>query len=687
MTALPSPPPILLLHDVDSDHGSVSAPMTAANPADIGTTDQNTSFEMVDWMDSDAFFLADGSKNHKLRDTIRDALKTSKFDSVSALLTANLSFNPKRKPRANLVSAQSRPSTKGVAREIVLGKKADTRFVAVLAPNVHAKRPLLVKTTTTTKAMNRREVYTSGSSLPTQHHHHHLRIRDVVDDGFITKKQQEQHDVSSTSGLSSSPRTTVSTQCFACWSAIKGCLCEEHRDKSQHPRPASQSALMCANWEVDQLRRKYRAEEIQEIFMKAKASLRYDKVRKVYVTVVQCHHPIYRYVESITTILNKTMRRKLHTRAWFRSFLEQLRLGLVKHKSGPSILKARETLRNAKWCDMYSRTVVDFHPVAPVTRQRVQAHRELGVISIPPERPHFLNGILVTECPTPVELYRPRRYDLLPRRCIPMPQPSFLDAIPLPIPNRFLDGQAKIGWIERISARVSTAALYRAMAQVKACTPPRGFDLARRTRITPPTTVLFASFGRKPCSGNLAIGGLSADMLIYMVVTTFIPPQFGNFTVTDRRPLCLKPTLDHSAVYLCVDICPHVWRYVVRPLEHALNTRRPPTIMLCIAQESHERWINRPEQTGEDVDFGFITVMETPGVTEPDETTASTFLPSVEILSYNIPTVHATVTTRADRYYPFCEPTTRESTIVEFIHLLWMGKSSRNQPQVRRSVD
>ncbi|KAF0720234.1 Aste57867_472 [Aphanomyces stellatus] len=651
----------LLLQDFDDD--IPSAPSHATTTPQTHPTDAADG-EMVDWMDDTALFLADGSKNNKLRDTIRDALKISKFDSVSALLTSSISFNAKR-AKYHRPDSLTTSSSSAVSRDIVLGRKPDTFMVAVLA-----------KDSGNLKGKKQR-----GSK-----HKERLRIRDVADSGFMPPDG----DGAPKSPGSKSPARTISSptkdatpkQCFACWSAIKGCLCEEHRDPfDNRPRPASESALMCSNWEIDQLRRKYRAEEIQEIFMKANSSLRYDKQRKAYITIIECRHPIYRAVEAMLTIFNKTMRRKLHTRAWFRSYIEQLRLGRVAHTSPPSLLKLRDTLRNGKWCQSYSDSVVQFHPKAPVTQKSFSPIPTHETIAIDPATPDFRHWVLKTECPVPKILYQPRKYELLPRRCIPMPQPSFLDQIPLPVPNRFIDGCEKISWVERLCARLSQASLYRAVAQIKACTPPMGFDKPRRTRVTPPCCVLFANFGRKTSPGNLAIGGLVAELLIYLIVTTFVPPQFGNFTVTDRRAICPKTTPDHSAVYVCLEIDPTTLKYVIRPLEHALNTRRPPTIMICIQGEEYQVCVNRPEQTSEEAYFGFRTILEWIGLSVPEETRAVTFVPSGDVLTFNTPAFNATVTTRADRYYPFCEPTTRESTIAEFMHLLWMGKSSRNQPQ------
>ncbi|KAF4316956.1 hypothetical protein BBO99_00006363 [Phytophthora kernoviae] len=243
--------------------------------------------------------------------------------------------------------------------------------------------------------------------------------------------------------------------------ASNGRQCDLHQDPKDVNRKvrATESALMCANWELDQLRRKYRAEEIQEIFMKQRASLRYDKKTKQYVTVIECRHPMYRALENLNTTWNKTMRRKLHTRSWFRSFLEQL------------------------------------------------------------------------------------RSDRLPK---------------------VLGGGEKAG-------------------------NPRVHSISQTNN-----------------------GATKSELLL-------------------------------------------------------LEARRFP--------------LNRPEQTGEEDANGFRTFWLVDAFIVPDDVPGVQVAPTSAILAPNIASMNATVTTRVDRTYPFCIPTTRENTPVEFIHLLWIGQSSRNQPQ------
>ncbi|TMW55042.1 hypothetical protein Poli38472_013804 [Pythium oligandrum] len=647
-----------------------------------------TTYENGDWQINDSLFLADGSKNSKLRDTIRQALQVSKFDSISSLIASNVVL--RKKPRAgirgepaespNQRTSQPSPAPRG--REIVLGKRDAPMFVAVLNNSKGTELPSVTKSTSKAKQKRKEPGLVNPLASPP-------RIRDLVDPGF----HEDLPSCSSTQPENTS--TGPSTVCFNCWSSSNGRYCEIHQDPNAHRKvKASESALMCANWNLDQLCRKYRAEEIQEIFMKQNASLRYDKRLKQYVTVIECRHPIYRLVEQLLTAWNKTMRRKLHTRAWFRSFMEQLRAGGVPKadSSTPKLLKLKNTLQNHRWVGHYSATVVEFHPKPPITSKNQTGQRIPipDTIMIDPATPQMRNWILVTEYTKPVELYKPRVYELPPRRCVPMPTPSFLEDIPLPVPNVFIDCGHIASWFERLSARVSTAAIHKALQQIHACTPPRGATNARKTKHVTPVTVLFATFGRKLTKGNIAVGGLSAELLIHMLVTTYIPAQYGHFIVFERRALSPSPTKDHDALeYVCLIIDPTTMQYVARPLEHALNVRRPPCITLATSVIPTETDVeamarfpsNHPEQTGEEPSHGFRTFWLVDAFVVRDDVSSVTVQPTADVLSPNTTSMNATVTTKVDRYYPFCIATTKENTPIEFIHLLWIGQSSRNQPQ------
>ncbi|KAL4100404.1 hypothetical protein PRIC1_008198 [Phytophthora ramorum] len=668
-----------------------------------------------DWQTNDTLFRADGTKNSKLRDTIRSALHVSKFDSISSLIASNVVLRrrsvPGRAPRN-----QGGPATPGSRRrEIVLGKREEPVFVAVLArdrDNRAGRSKAEAGPESPTRSSGVRSKAKAASRAGRPPH-----IRDLVDPGFhddTSRKQQEDEEGGNASDPESKEyaRREAARVCFNCWSASNGRHCELHQDPREATRKvrATESALMCANWELDQLRRKYRAEEIQEIFMKQRASLRYDRKLKQYVTVIECRHPIYRALDLLLTSWNKTMRRKLHTRSWFRSFLEQIRTGRLPSTLGggkdtnrpPSLFKLKNTLQNTRWVSKYSESVAEFHPKAPVTaKDRTGQHPVplRDVIMIHPARPQLRHWILVTEYTKPVALYRPRVYELPPPRCVPMPVPAFLEKLPLPVPNVHIDAGHSASWLERLSARMAIAALQKAALQIGACSPPHGSTDARRTKHVRPLVVLFATFSRKPTPGNRDVGGLSAELLIHMLVTTYIPAQFGNFVVFDRRAVAPPPSRDETVVFACLIVEPTAPEFVFRALQHALNVRRPPCIViaariLVISQtdteetkqelvllESRRFPLNRPEQTGEEAANGFRTFWLVDPFAVPDSVPGVQVAPSSAILAPNIASMNATVTTRVDRTYPFCVPTTRENTPVEFIHLLWIGHSSRNQPQ------
>ncbi|KAG3100317.1 hypothetical protein PI124_g16974 [Phytophthora idaei] len=652
-----------------------------------------------DWQTNDTLFRADGSKNSKLRDTIRSALHVSKFDSISSLIASNAVLRRKSKGARNQVGT---PGTR--RREIVLGKREEPVLVAVLARDrdKRAKREANPESPTRSSIRSKAKAASRSGRPP--------HIRDLADPGFLEEtsrsptsrrnNSQQEDDADLDPELTEASRLEDARVCFNCWSSSSGRHCDLHQDPRDATRKVrtAESALMCANWELDQLRRKYRAEEIQEIFMKQRACLRYDRQLKQYVTVIECRHPIYRAIEQLSTAWNKTMRRKLHTRSWFRSFLEQIptdRLprtlrGDKDSTRPPSFFKLKSTLQNARWVSKYSESVCDFHPKAPVTaKDRTGTHPVplRDVIMIHPARPQLRYWILVTEYTKPVALYKPRVYELPPPRCVPMPVPTFLERLPLPVPNVHFDAGHSASWLERLSARMAIAALQKAALQIGACSPPYGSTDARRTKHVRPLVVLFATFARKPTRGNLDVGGLSAQLLIHMLVTTYIPAQFGNFVVFDRRAVAPAPSRDETVTFACLVVDPSTPEYVARALEHALNVRRPPCIVVAARVHLDEvlevrRFpLNRPEQTGEEESNGFRTYWLVDPFTVNDVVPGVQVSPSSAVLAPNVASMNATVTTRVDRSYPFCVPTTRENTPVEFIHLLWIGQSSRNQPQ------
>ena len=177
---------------------------------------------------------------------------------------------------------------------------------------------------------------------------------------------------------------------------------------------AEDSALICGNWELDALRRKYRAEEIQEIFMKQSQSLQWDKNRKQFQTVTQMRHPIYKAVAAQVLRENKKLWRKVHVRRWLRSFIDNLRVGKVPGADNktPMMLRLKNTLTNFKWVQRYTNGVRSGQPRPPITR-RLETREVKYCVCIDPSAPHRMlihgGGEGRADAPRftrPVELYR-----------------------------------------------------------------------------------------------------------------------------------------------------------------------------------------------------------------------------------------------------------------------------------------
>ena len=82
--------------------------------------------------------------------------------------------------------------------------------------------------------------------------------------------------------------------------------------------------LLCRNWELGVLSRRYRSEEIQEIFMKKNTSLRYDVRRKKFMTVQEYRHVIYRTLKQCIYQRNYSLYVLNKVKRWMVSFSEIL---------------------------------------------------------------------------------------------------------------------------------------------------------------------------------------------------------------------------------------------------------------------------------------------------------------------------------------------------------------------------
>ncbi|GMH73627.1 hypothetical protein TL16_g06244 [Triparma laevis f. inornata] len=680
--------------------------------------EEDDDYELSD-MEEEAnrMFLADGSVNVRLRDTIAQSLRVSRFDSVSTLLASGgpeLNLNEKKRKQQQQKKKKKKKSTK---RPIFMADK-EKKMVSVM--RIDTTKGGGSSSSPSSKSNNK----SKNKSSPVKS----LALHDVPHTGFDINKDDELHPLNKlpisddpndpdyaefNATAAVDPDAPVSSQvdqwtkgakgkgvCFNCWSAGKGKRCLMHKEQLENnsANKSKESALMCKNWDLGVLRRRYRAEEIQEMFMKSASSLRYDKDRKQFCTVVEQKHPIYRLTSHRLARYNFTSRRKHHVTAWLHSFVELLRTGRVPGETvnkSAAMLRLRNSLMNLRVVRKFSNGHYERHPKAPITGTTLAERRgQLKLIVEKKkifERPEnkkeekIFRYIVVDGVPIPVSLYLPRVYELFAPKSIPMPEPSYKAEPEVATPNLYISEEDPTAWIERMVSRISRDTTQQAKLMVQTMSPIPGIDKLKRTKYPPPLTIKFATFARKETRNNMAIGGLSAELTVYELVTTYVPPQYGHFTVMDRASLAPDISAEITAVFRTAAVSPISQIYVDRMLQHPLNSRRPPTITLSTAMDPTNKWyfgFNRPNQTGEEDPHGFRTAVFCMAPIFDSTTDPDTFLPSDDVATLNLPSANRTVTTHADRNYPFCEPTNRDNTTLDFYHLLLLGVCSPSKEQV-----
>ncbi|CAB1102996.1 unnamed protein product [Ectocarpus sp. CCAP 1310/34] len=487
--------------------------------------------------------------------------------------------------------------------------------------------------------------------------------------------------------------------CFNCWSKGSGKTCTLHSGgatggqggtaaggragKAAGEVRVAESVLMCKNWDVGVMRRRYRAEEIQEVFAKEASSLRYDKERKKFIATVEQRHPIYRLLAKIIARYNFTVRRKLHQRNWLRGFVEQ-----VKSYTGNAKVRAVQ-------------------PQPPITGTTLAEKR--GLVKVLVDRPSKVMGRVtrvVLDGPTPVPqvLYEARRYSLPAAKTMPMPEPKYLDeeaADDATVPGERGRGGGDAGlaatnvraaWMVLLCEATVEGVVRSAITNVEVMSPVPGSDEVARTKYPPASTIKFATFSRKPTPAMMAVGGLPAEMVVHMLVSTRMAPQYGNFTVMQKSSVAPTVSEERTAEYESLELLVENQAYLPRALQHPLNSRRAP------AANSHgfrtsahadaapalptldptgmrSRWADN---------YGMHGYEYTPP--SPPHMLCPAFTPSEEVVTPNLCSANRTVTTHADRSYPFCEPSNRSNTTLDFYHLLLTATCSPNKEQASAVV-
>ncbi|KAH8097552.1 hypothetical protein JL720_445 [Aureococcus anophagefferens] len=283
------------------------------------------------------------------------------------------------------------------------------------------------------------------------------------------------------------------------------------------------------------------------------------------------------------------------------------------------MLQLRNSLMNHSFVKSYTRKTAALRPLGPVTGTSLPERTGAAVyLAKARADDEHYSYIRSPPVPFPVKLFEPVVYNLPAPRTIPMPEPDYSFEGSVLARNNNIPEDHIAAWFERLSGAVSRDAVNAAAAQIHTLSPVPGMELLRRTKYPSPHTVKFATFSRKPTPGNKA---------------------FGNFTVMERQAIVSEVSPEITASFETYDCPPVTQHFVERELQHRLNNRISPTV--CIATpvlrgDRHYFGLNRPSQTGEEHDLG----------------------------------------------YPFCEPSSRNNTTLDFYHLLLVDHCSPNKEQV-----
>lgn len=611
--------------------------------------------------DSESTLIApDGSFKPQLRTTVLNALTETRFDSISSVL-ADQRWIEEPKDKSN------QQKSKSTADQVDPSRKAIVSMLTFKKPSKGASVHIDPKTQDLSNEMKIKN--------PSD-----LTVGNVSHPGF-------DGDVNTTN------------MCFGCWSAGNKRKCNLHLDiKDPSLSNKSQTMLLCRNWDLAVMRRRYRSEEIQEVFMKKAASLRYDTQRKKFMEVVEQRHPVYRTLASTLERYNNRARLYQKVQRWFLSFAEEVRRGVVK----PGRTAEKAKLMRAKRCIVqggqvraYTNSVQQLLPMAPTTGYSWP--ERIGIAQYLFDHPDPALGVdvqLIIAPPTKpaIALYFEREYHLSAPRSIPMPKPDYGDpdeVVKVLPTNKIIDDTNPAAWLEKIASDVTRGALSNAQLQVVTITPQPGLELLRRSKYSDPCTVKFATLGRKATPGMKAKGGLPLEFLVLQLITTFIPPQYGNLMVMDKATISPGISPEVTISFKSLPMPPVTPPFIPRPVEHPLNYRRSPTITISSKATLEDKYLyglNRPEQTGEQESHGFRTTAWGRYLLTHEETSAIPFTLSEEVVSLNVPSSNLPITTHADFTYPFCEPSTRDNTTLDFYHLLLTGVHSASKPQIFTSI-
>eukprot|EP00939_MAST-03C_sp_MAST-3C-sp1_P001419 g1419.t1 len=671
----------------------------------------------------DKLFLPDGRANVLLSETVRNALRVTRFDSISTLLASSPVISSGRgsaaiddASMADMLHSNAttpyvmRPTTKlGQSPRRKMTAKSYLHGDARASPSTSRNNSLAQTTPSFTNSLAKGGTVVCPS------------VRPITHAGFHPTK----------GALNIAKSANTEGVCFGCFSAGVGKSCMLHTNGPKRMLQPEQSNLVCGNWDLGALRRKYRAEEIQERFNKTNKSLRWNADKKGFSTIFEQKHPIYRELTSINEHYVGIFLRKQHAQMWLRSFMDTIRIGKcyqASKTSTPSMFRLHKTLTCNSQIIKYTqkqRVPLFRLPRPPLTRDTTkpgQASLRNERDEIRPDPKDDSRSIIVTPTPKPVALYRARSFTpMVPVSCeifefdqyLKLPSPTSFSkrdkeetksescvedelstltkllrispsgkSAPKPWQRAYARSVVK-NIISRTSERISTMRVRNKRRERK-----------YRTRHPPIVTDVILNVFDHPGRGedNFAVGGLTKGCTLCQKLMTRVPQQYGNFQVIKIQPIASLPMPETTArsLYGRWYDSDHANKYDtsfeysrphaacppcgLKPLDCAINHLRAPTITASNSSKRRETTYhgpNRPDITGHTEYQGFRTTHPTTPFVPVFDTEPRRFVPSDVVALSNDSAVRPTVTSHANlRNYPFRETTTRENTLLDFYHLL-----------------
>jgi len=403
----------------------------------------------------------------------------------------------------------------------------------------------------------------------------------------------------------------------------------------------SDGIVLCKNGEPGPLCRRFRSEVFQESFLQESSTFSIpESERKLFRSALQQSHPIYRMMAVKLDECNIRHRARRRVKYWIRSFIELFHYGKVKQqqKSGVSLfLRSKVTQSNQRKllvlskqsqllrCNAVTTEAYDFDMAEPLSK--------------------------------PVALYQPREY------------------LPSEIREFFLTdtGEVNSDVSQNSSSKTESEAETTFEAE-RSSTSDRQIDGIQ--------IALHATIRQRPAPKNMAVGGLSTEIIFSNFVNT-CTALYGGYKCKEHLPLLPEPSPNIADEHFtCGAEIGNVSRVSVeRGFDSPIDKYLPLPIIIYsgLSPEEKYRIKNRPRLSNIKDFFGFRTSEAAPPPILNSELKTHPVLPCPSILCPSSPRVEKSRTTHSDLSYPFCQPQGRVLTTKDYQHLLHRVEPSPNK--------